>query len=532
MAEKAKKDDRRRAKYSAVVCAKWALKKVWQWDRRLVFVALAMIPVGVVMYLLDLYSTSWILASLETADVFGTIALTVAATMTAQMLFRIIRSMLSNADRLMGHTNSERLWHELNERGYLDDYQLRLDPAYRRLKDGAFELLGRGANSPGNYLIGFATMAINVICFVFFSSVIAMLHPAIIVLLVGGSLIIFFLQRRENRKNFELRDERNAADRKTNYITWYLSNDPAIGKDVCLYDMPDYLDKKAAITLLDIIRFIKMRQHNANVCYAVIFTIAALRDGIAYWFLIQGALSGTIDASMFVLYFSAIMQMANFISDMINYFAGLHDQKLALSDAIEYMEEDHNLFNHGKGIPLPDKKAVSIEFKNVTYRYPDGGSVVFSHTFVTGMSIVGSLPVFTAKKPHAGSGNAELTTHCAVSPLARLPPYTSIDSVVEVLKPWFLLIRPLVATLVSGASVQSVSLLPLRERYTVLPPDVKLAGRFMLPSKPVVSVTVAWKRWVAALQFSVIGLAVASALYVYNTLGISPKDFSAFTNVL
>lgn len=380
MAEKPKKEERRRAKYSAGACAKWALKKVWQWDKRLIFVVMAMIPVGVILYVLNLYASSWILASLETADAFGVVAFTIVATMLAQMLFRIIKRLLDDAEWLIGDTNANRLQYDLVERSVRDDFQLHKDPAYNRLRDGAFALLGQYCDGhPGVYITRFATMVINVICFVFFGSVIATLHPAIIVLLVGGSLIVFFLQRRENRKNFELRDERNAADRKTNYITWYVSNDPAVGKDVRLYDMADYLDRKAAITLADIIRLIKVRQHNANVCYAVIFSVAALRDGIAYWYLIQGALSGTIDASMFVLYFSAITQMANFISDILHYFAGLHDQKLVLSDAIEFMEEDHHIFNHGKGIPLPDKKALSIEFKNVTYRYPDGDKNVLEN---------------------------------------------------------------------------------------------------------------------------------------------------------
>lgn len=379
MADKPKKD-RRHAKYSTWVCIKWALSKVWQWDKRLMLIAMAMIPVGVGLYVLNLYSTSWILQSLETIEPFGVIALTVVVVMVAEMLFRILKRLLDDADWLFSDVNSNRLWCELLERQYRRDFHLALDPEYRRLRDGADALLGdRGYDSPGSYLTKFATAAVNVICFIFFGSVIATLHPAIIALLVGGSLIIFFLQRRENQKNFEIRDEQNAADRRTNYLTWYVSNDPAVGKDVRLYNMADYLDKKTAITLRDIIRLIKVRQHNANVCYAVIFTIAALRDGIAYWYLIQGALGGTIDASMFVLYFTAITQMASFISDIINYLAGVSKQKLSLSDAIEYMEEDHNVFNHGKGIPLPRKKALSIEFKNVTYRYPEGDKNVLEN---------------------------------------------------------------------------------------------------------------------------------------------------------
>ena len=250
MLHKSKTEERRKAKYSTWICVKWGLKKVWQWDKRLAYIAIAMIPVGVGLYLLDLYSTSWILRSLETADAFMTVAMTVVCVMVAQMVFHIIRRLLSDADNLIGDVNSNRLWYEMLERGYRLDYQLSLDPDHRRLRDGAWALMGgNGYASPGTYLINFATMTVNVICFVFFGSVIAFLHPVIILLLIGGSLIVFFLQRRENKKNFELRDERNAADRKTDYISWYLSNDPAIGKDVHGFSCLAVRDKTAFLPL-------------------------------------------------------------------------------------------------------------------------------------------------------------------------------------------------------------------------------------------------------------------------------------------
>lgn len=380
MAEKPKKEERRHAKYSTGVCLKWVCSKMWKWDKRIMLSSLALIPLGVILYAINLYVPSAILHSLENANTFGRIALTVTLLLLAQMAFKLIKTAIEGVQNLSHYRNAMRFMYELLEKNCRHDFHLHFEPDYLRKRDGAEAVLGNNAaGHPGEFIFHFSNLMINVLCFAIFGTVIATLHPVIILVLVGGSLIVFFLQCREQQKNFEIRDKQNAANRRKMYLSWNLSNNAAIGKDVRLYNMTPYIERKAAVTFKDVIELFKYNQHNANVCYAVIFAIAALRDGIAYWFLIQGALNGTIDASMFVMYFSAITQTANFISDIINYVATLHEEKLRLSDAIEYLEEDLDTHNHGKGIPLPRKKALSIEFRDVTYRYPESEKNVLEH---------------------------------------------------------------------------------------------------------------------------------------------------------
>lgn len=384
MAEQPKKEEKRRAKYGTGVCLKWVFSKTWQWDKRIALSTFAVIPLGVILYAFNLYTPSAILRSLETADTFGTIVLTITVVLVAQMVFHLIKAAIDIMRGLAEHRHSMRFYYELIEQSCRDDYYLFLDPEYLRKRDGAFNVLtNHVSRGPGNFIMDFANVAINVLCFLIFGTVISTLHPAIIWLLIAGSLIVFFLQRWEQNRNHDKLDEESAANRKLDYLAWNLSNNPKIGKDVRLYDMASYLEKKAAISLKDIMHLFRYRQNNASVVYAVIFVIAALRDSIAYWFLIKGVLDGSIDSAMFVLYFSAITQMASFISDIVNYIGGLHEEHLKLSDCIEYLEEEHGVLNHGKGIPLPRKKALSIEFRNVTFRYPKGDKNILENISFT-----------------------------------------------------------------------------------------------------------------------------------------------------
>ena len=55
----------------------------------------------------------------------------------------------------------------------------------------------------------------------------------------------------------------------------------------------------------------------------VSFLVVLARDGIAYAFLISQAVTGKIDAAQFVLYFSAVTQLAGFMSKILGLWSGI-----------------------------------------------------------------------------------------------------------------------------------------------------------------------------------------------------------------
>lgn len=100
------------------------------------------------------------------------------------------------------------------------------------------------------------------------------------------------------------------------------------------------------------------------------FGVVMLRDGAAYAFLIAGAAAGEVDAAQFVLYFTAITRMAEFMSGILGWWSEICEGALQISDFREDLEIAGGL-NQGKGIPLPEG-AFSIEFRNVSFQYPEG----------------------------------------------------------------------------------------------------------------------------------------------------------------
>jgi ABC-type multidrug transport system fused ATPase/permease subunit len=100
------------------------------------------------------------------------------------------------------------------------------------------------------------------------------------------------------------------------------------------------------------------------------FLIVFFRDGGAYIYLIYKAVAGEVNAGEFVLYFSAIGQFAGLVQGVADRWLDVRTGSLQICDFREYLEYP-NRTNRGKGIDLPESSAgLSIELKNVTYKYP------------------------------------------------------------------------------------------------------------------------------------------------------------------
>lgn len=367
------KEPARKPKYGTAYCMKWLVTRMWQWDRSLVWSSAALIPLSVILYAIGLYTPSIILDSLQTNEDFNRIAFIITALLCATLFFNLAKDLISRMRWQAEDRNADRFAWELTKTDLQKDFLLNYDTEYLKLYDRAFQVLGNGMNgSPGRFVIRFSDMAANVLCFVLFGSVISMLSPWILLLLVAGSLITMIPRRYQQDRDHEERDERNANSRKMNYLSWHLSNEPKAAKDIRLYGFTTLLDDKVRGVIREHIRLLRHQQKNRSLSSYVSFGVGFLRDACAYLFLIWYAIHGNLSSAEFVLYFNAIARLSSFIDGIVQYIGSAHEAVLGTSDCIAYLDENHNRMNHGAGIPLPKHHPLSIEFRHVSYQYPEG----------------------------------------------------------------------------------------------------------------------------------------------------------------
>lgn len=229
--------------------------------------------------------------------------------------------------------------------------------------------------SPGRMLDTVQGLLIAAACFLLYSGVIATLNLGIVGLLVALSAVNY-LSLRSARK-YELNHRQEEADRqkKLRYVVTQSENIRA-GKDIRLYGMAGWLDELREHWLgqcMILINSIKMRHYGSDAMSAA---TQLLRDGIAYAYLIWAVTQGLISLDNFVLYFGAITGFSAFVTTLVTNFNMLTDAGSRINDLRAFLETtDAPAPENAVVVPL-QKRAVSIEFRDVSFAYGTGHPVL------------------------------------------------------------------------------------------------------------------------------------------------------------
>lgn len=370
------KEPKRKPKYGMLSCVRYIYRILWQGERGLVFTGIFTVPVSLALSALALYAPPVMLSALETSERFSKVALVIMGLLLAQLLFELANNVISakiNSSenyvlRQMGY-----IWEQFQrERDWYHMYNPEVQKADKRADDAI-------TNNPAgvHFPMEFSNMLTQVLSFLLFGSVVSLLHPAIILLLVVGCLIGAALGKWERGKNWEDRDIRNDLDKKIGYAAFGMSRDFKYAKDVRLYGMKkplhDRLDRLFALRMAEQGKV----ERRSILAAAAQFLVILIRDGAAYIFLIGEAVRGNVDASSFVLYFSAITSLSGVMGGILGTINRVSEGAMQVSDFREAMEVEDRL-NRGPGIPVP-QGPFSIEFKNVSYQYPKGEKKVLDH---------------------------------------------------------------------------------------------------------------------------------------------------------
>ncbi len=371
------KEPKRKPKYGMLSCVRYIYRILWQGERGLVFTGIFTVPVSLTLSALALYAPPVMLSALETSERFSKVALVIMGLLLAQLLFELANNVISakiNSSenyvlRQMGY-----IWEQFQrERDWYHMYNPEVQKADKRADDAITNNHTAGVHFP----MEFSNMLTQVLSFLLFGSVVSLLHPAIILLLVVGCLIGAALGKWERGKNWEDRDIRNDLDKKIGYAAFGMSRDFKYAKDVRLYGMKkplhDRLDRLFALRMAEQGKV----ERRSILAAAAQFLVILIRDGAAYIFLIGEAVRGNVDASSFVLYFSAITSLSGVMGGILGTINRVSEGAMQVSDFREAMEVEDRL-NRGPGIPVP-QGPFSIEFKNVSYQYPKGEKKVLDH---------------------------------------------------------------------------------------------------------------------------------------------------------
>ncbi len=375
---KDKKKVKRKPKYGFFSCVAYSLRLTWKAKKSVAVCAIAVIPVSLILSAIGLYLPSMIIEKLEIMESFWNIAISIATIVGAQLVFSLARKYIDIKRHDAEHHVLLKMLYDYNARERDMDYYLQLDVDNREIIDRAYAAVKNNHTAGVHFIEYFANIITNILSFLLFGAVVSTLHPVLLIVLIVGCLINYYMAMWQRKRNWRDKKERDSINKKLNYIAWYVSNDLGYGKDIRLFSLADFLDD--LVNLLEGKWYNEQKKVDRNgfVVSLVNFLVVLVRDGAAYAFLIYQSVNGEINSAEFVLYFSAITSLSGFISGILNLWTKLHDGALSVSDYREFFDIKDKL-NRGSGIQVEKGAPLSIEFKNVSYKYPKGDKKVLDN---------------------------------------------------------------------------------------------------------------------------------------------------------
>ena len=172
---------------------------------------------------------------------------------------------------------------------------------------------------------------------------------------------------------------------------WHIirrAKDIKLAKDLRIFGMESWIyDMYESVMVL----YRKHMFRRERVCLTVDILNALLtflRNGVAYFYLISMTLRQGLPVSEFLLYFATVGGFTTWIGGIFDGFGRLYEHSLELSMLREYLElPELFLFEEGESVAeyitdgpeREDREEISLELKNVSFRYPEAEEDVLHH---------------------------------------------------------------------------------------------------------------------------------------------------------
>lgn len=267
-------------------------------------------------------------------------------------------------------------WTEIIQKGITMDY-CNLEPAAMQDK------MWKGENAlNGNSLgiEGLWSSSFELVCYSFgllsYGGIILTIDIRVLLIMVAMSAAGFLLHRHAVKYSDKRLKENIQPDREFGLITWE-ARVPEYGKDIRIYHVENWFGRLFVKHIDRIKRWYtdtELRWYFPTVSDTA---FGIIRDILMYSILISRVLHGTVTVVEFTFYVSIVSGFASWLSTFLFRVSAVMRTNLETKGYFECMDIK-DVFLHGEGERLDVTAPVSIEFRDVSFRY-ENEEEILSH---------------------------------------------------------------------------------------------------------------------------------------------------------
>lgn len=353
----------------------YLLKEIYKTDKILLFFIIVYVPISVLLPFVEAYLPRVIVNTLEEKSGLSVFLRNFFIIASAASLLTAIQRYVSLRLNFRGAHQRTRLFTKLIQMQTQKAYSIISSPKGLQAHKHAGYMVCGDEQIGQQFATKISELFISITGIIFFGVFIILIHPALLAVTFISAVVDYFYGRYEVKKKNEVEEKLKKENLKMTYLTENAC-EAKTAKDIKLYKMENKIIEAFNFVLKSIIKYnSKMRKISfggAVISGLFIF----LRDGLAYFYLTAAFFSKQITIGEFIFLFSIIKSFSNWLLGIVSQIITLQKESLYIDYYRDYFEEEDGL-NRGAGLPLP--KQYGIQFKNVSFKYPNSEKYILKN---------------------------------------------------------------------------------------------------------------------------------------------------------
>ena len=335
------KQAKKKPKYNMFQNSWFMIKLAWkQKEKKVILTGILLVLLGVATNLIDLYIAPTILKAIETNASFGELMSTILVFITALVLTYGFNSYIKTNVLYGRVTVRTEIIAMLNNKACKTSYPNIENEEFYKLSVQASDKCNSNSQATEAIWDTLIMLLKNIICFIFYTGLLLMVKPLMLVIILVTTLIGFFINNYLSEYTYKKKEFEAEQDKKLYYIN-RVSSSIDYAKDIRIFGLRPWLTE-LHMKSMDLLHAFYNKAYGVYLWARIAdLVLAFLRNTVAYVYLIGLVVDNQISVAEFLLYFSAVSGFTTLVTGVLSQLNRLKKQSLDISivrEALEYPE--------------------------------------------------------------------------------------------------------------------------------------------------------------------------------------------------
>lgn len=216
------------------------------------------------------------------------------------------------------------------------------------------------------------------------SGIVAMLTAAswwVIVVMIAAVMPGFGLRMYKARRIYRFRRDNTQLYRQTAYYSALLTaRDYA--KEMRAFNLTAFFRQRFVESRSLLVKQLLRISRRIGVLDVLCGVIEAVAMFAVVWLLVAQAFAAAITIGSFVMLFEAFRRGQGYLTTLVGSVAALYDNRLFVGNLFDFLSFKPQILSPANPVPVPER-IETVEFRDVTFRYPDMETDVLDHYNLT-----------------------------------------------------------------------------------------------------------------------------------------------------